>query len=114
VDANKGGELMSGQLIVFTNAAEGRDEEFNDWYDSVHIPEILALEPFRSAQRFRVADDQAFPQTHRYVALYQFDGDAGVALKTLTAAAGGFRMSDAMADPHMVVVEPTGGGALRS
>jgi hypothetical protein len=100
---------MGGQLIVFTNAADGRDDEFNEWYDSVHIPEVLALEPFTSAQRFRVADDQAFPQTHRYVALYQFDGDAGVALKTLTAAAGDFRMSDAMVDAHMIVVEPTGG-----
>jgi len=100
---------MGGQLIVFTNAADGRDDEFNEWYDSVHIPEVLALEPFKSAQRFRVADDQAFPQTHRYVALYQFDGDAGVALKTLAAAAGDLRMSDAMVDAHMIVVEPTGG-----
>jgi hypothetical protein len=100
---------MGGQLIVFTNAAEGRDDEFNEWYDSVHIPEVLALEPFQSAQRFRVADDQAFPQTHRYVAVYQFDGDAGVALKTLTAGARELHMSDAMVDPHMIVVEALGG-----
>ncbi len=96
---------MSGQLIVFTNAAEGRDEEFNDWYDNVHVPEILALGPFVSAQRYRVAEEQVFPQTHTYVALYEFEGPADVASKALTAAAPTLQMSDSMVDPHMVVIE---------
>jgi hypothetical protein len=99
---------MSGQLIVFTNAAEGRDDEFNEWYDSVHIPEILALGPFTSAQRFRVAENQVFPQTHQYVALYEFDGDADAASGALSAAAPTLRMSDSMTDPLMTVVESFG------
>ncbi len=97
---------MAGQLIVFTNAAEGRDDEYNEWYDSVHIPEILALEPFQSAQRFRLSDNQIFPQTHKYVALYQFDGDGDLASKALTEAAPTLNMSDSMVDPLMIVVEP--------
>ncbi|MCU1459480.1 MAG: hypothetical protein JWL73_3572 [Actinomycetia bacterium] len=99
---------MSGQLIVFTNAAEGRDDEYNNWYDSVHIPEILALEPFTSAQRFRVSENQIFPQTHKYVALYNFEGDADLASKALSEAAPTLQMSDSMVDPLMIVVEPLG------
>src|ERR1700733_3738030 len=96
---------MSGQLIVFTNAAEGREDEYNNWYDTVHIPEVLALGPFVSAQRYKVAEDQVFPQTHQYVALYQFEGPGDAAQKALIAAAATLQMSDTMLDPHMTVVE---------
>ena len=28
--------------VVFSNPAEGKEDEFNEWYDTVHIPELLA------------------------------------------------------------------------
>jgi hypothetical protein len=96
-----------GKMLVFTNAVDGRDEEFNRWYDEVHLAEVLALPVFTEARRFRLADAQRFPeQSHRYLAIYEYEGPAQDALDALAAAAGGFRMSDAMAkDTKVTLVE---------
>ena len=64
---------MPGKLIVFSSPAEGREQEYNDWYDHVHLGEVLALGPFTAATRHRVSDEQVFPVEHRYVAIYDFD-----------------------------------------
>jgi len=37
--------------VVFSNPVEGRDAEFNDWYDNVRIPELLAVPGMLSAKR---------------------------------------------------------------
>jgi hypothetical protein len=61
-------------FVVLTNAVEGKDEEFNDWYNNRHLPDILATEGFVAAQRFRLAEmnpEQEFP--HRYLALYEVE-----------------------------------------
>jgi hypothetical protein len=63
-------------LVVLTNAVEGREEEFNAWYDDTHIPDVLRSRGFVSAQRFRIAETnppQAFD--HRYLALYDVETD---------------------------------------
>ena len=61
-------------FVVMTNAIEGREDEFNDWYSNRHLPDILATEGFVAAQRFRLADmnpEQDF--SHRYLALYEVE-----------------------------------------
>ena len=75
-----------GRLVVYTNATPGQDDEFNRWYDEVHIPEILALGPFTAAQRFQIEDVPGFEEKHRYLAIYEFEGDAGDAVSKLLAA----------------------------
>ena len=48
--------------VVFSNPVEGKDDEFNDWYDNVHIPDLLqgsgdALrQALRPARRRRLPD----------------------------------------------------------
>ena len=39
-------------MVALSNAAEGRDEEYNDWYSNVHIPDICSLEGVLGATRF--------------------------------------------------------------
>jgi hypothetical protein len=70
---------MAGNLqIVFSYVPEGvTDEEFGEWYDA-HLPEILSIPGFVSAQRFRlepVVKDAAEPVSYRYLALYETEGD---------------------------------------
>ena len=36
-------------FLGLTNATEGRDDEFNDWYDNRHLPDVLAVEGFVAA-----------------------------------------------------------------
>lgn len=97
------------KMLVFTNAREGRDEEFNRWYDEIHLPEVLALPVFSGAERFRLAEAQMFAeQRFRYLAIYEYRGTAAAALAALTGAAGGFRMTESMApEVHVSLFEPS-------
>ena len=63
-------------FLVLTNATEGRDEEFNDWYNNRHLPDVLAVDGFVAATRYRMAELDP-PQTsgHRYMALYEVEAE---------------------------------------
>ena len=37
------------RLIVFTEPVIGREDEYNEWYDEVHLPEVLATDGFVAA-----------------------------------------------------------------
>jgi hypothetical protein len=64
--------------IVFSHLPESvTDEEFGEWYDA-HLPEILSIPGFVSAQRFRlepVVVDSIEPVSYRYLALYEIEGE---------------------------------------
>lgn len=63
-------------FVVMTNAVEGQDEEFNAWYDEVHIPDVLQVPGFVAAQRFRLAAmNPAQNFGHRYLSLYEVETD---------------------------------------
>lgn len=78
-------------FLVLTNTSGGRDDEFNEWYNKQHIPDVLNIPGFVAAQRFRLADAQMgrTESPWRYLAIYELETDdlAG-ALKDLTARVG--------------------------
>ena len=79
-------------FIVLTNPVEGKESEYNDWYDRQHIPDVLNVPGFVSAQRFRLADTQMSrdgDRAHKYLAIYEIETDdlAGT-LKELRARGG--------------------------
>lgn len=41
------------KLIVFSNPVKGKEDEYNDWYNNVHLNDALTLPGFKSAQRFK-------------------------------------------------------------
>jgi hypothetical protein len=86
--------MARGILYVETRpVSEDRLDEYNKWYDEVHIPEILALDGFVSARRFAPSGDGP------YVAIYEIDADdVQKALTTLgeAAASGRMQMSDVL------------------
>lgn len=85
-------------LLVHTNAAQGRDDEFNEWYDNVHLGEVLEVEGFTAAQRFALQDPNAPADARRYLAIYEMETDDPQAtLAALGAAAPNMQMSDALA-----------------
>ena len=88
-------------FVVQMNAVDGRDDEFNEWYYNVHIPEALAVDGFVAAHRFKISDTQrpgtdAYP--YRYLTIYEIEGDPAVALEAQLAAVPGMRMSRALGD----------------
>ena len=94
-------------LLVLTNPAPGREDEFNAWYDNFHLPEALEKIAGRvAAQRYRLTDaqrrdqwlaavpgrppgtDQREPDQWlpwRYLALYELEGDDVAALQAADA-----------------------------
>jgi hypothetical protein len=89
-------------FVVMTNATTGRDDEFNEWYNNQHIPDVLNVPGFVSAQRFRLSGTQLGGDTnkpYKYLALYEIETDdlAG-ALKELAKRRGTAElvMSDAL------------------
>jgi hypothetical protein len=62
-------------LLVFSNPVDGREDEYNAWYSDHHLDEILAIDGFVLAQRFRLVDARMTRDTpaapHRYLALYE-------------------------------------------
>jgi hypothetical protein len=79
-------------FIVFTNPVEGKESEYNDWYNRQHIPDVLNIPGFVSGQRFCLADAQMSrdgSRAHKYLAVYEIETDdlAGT-LKELRARGG--------------------------
>jgi hypothetical protein len=76
--------------IVFSQPPDGvSDEEFNRWYDA-HLAEILAVPGFVAARRYRldaVVADAGIP--HRYLCVYEIDGDPADAIAALAQAGYG-------------------------
>ena len=90
--------------IVFSNPAEGKDDEFNEWYDNVHIPDLLAIPGMLSAQRYdlRAAEiyrmEGATQPEHRYLLIYEMEGDVDAILQEIqeNVAAGKINMADCL------------------
>ncbi|MFI5052846.1 MAG: hypothetical protein ACHQDE_00670 [Acidimicrobiia bacterium] len=92
--------MAKGILVAHSAAAEGRDQEFNDWYNDVHLVDILKLAGFTSARRFKRIDaDDDTP----YMAIYEVEADDLQAAQASLGPAigrGEIRMSDVLAmDP---------------
>ena len=90
-------------LVVLSNAHEGTDDEFNDWYTNTHIGDIIGLDGFQAAQRYRLSDRQVGDgegeaPPYRYLAIYEVDGDdLGRAADSLASGVdSGMVISDAL------------------
>ena len=64
-------------FVVNSNPAEGREQEYNDWYSNRHLADLLALPGVVATRRFVLNDVQlsAAPQLFKYLALYEIETD---------------------------------------
>jgi hypothetical protein len=85
-------------LLALVNAAPGREEEFNRWYDQEHLADVLAIPGFVSARRYQAASAQLTgAPAHGYLTLYEIEtDDIAAAVAALRSAAGRIALSDAM------------------
>jgi hypothetical protein len=87
-------------MIVFTSPAEGREDEYNKWYDEVHLPEFSALDGVISGKRYNMEGDK--PQ---WAAIYELSVPPSEVFKAMNVALkeGKMHMSDSM-DPKSAVI----------
>src|SRR4051812_23391228 len=63
-------------MLVLSNAKDGREDEFNTWYE-VHMRETIdKLDGFAAAQRFQLAQLEGAPRVpYRYLVIYEIEDD---------------------------------------
>lgn len=75
-------------LVVQTNPVAGREDEYNDWYTNRHLADVLKVPGFKSARRFKLAQDDPGAKW-KYLAIYEFEtNDPVQALADLNSFAG--------------------------
>ena len=94
-------------LLVFTNPAQGREDEFHQWYDETHIPDVLAVPGVESAQRYVISPveteeiegaPQPPPPAHRFLVAYTLSRNGNDVMQEFTSriTSGQLPLSDVM------------------
>ena len=88
------------KYVVFTEPKAGQDDAYNDWYDNHHLGDVLKVEGFVAAQRFRIVElDSNSQPASRYMAIYEIEADdAQTVLDRMVTVAnsGGMVITDAL------------------
>ena len=81
-------------LIVYTSPADGREDEYNAWYDDIHLPEFSALPGVITGRRFQVVAEGK-PQ---YAAIYELSAHPDEVMAAMNEGIkdGTVRMTDAV------------------
>jgi hypothetical protein len=53
----------------------GREADYNDWYDKTHIPDLLAIPGVASAQRYAASPTSLNSPPSAYLAIYEIEAD---------------------------------------
>lgn len=56
------GEKQKYDFVVLSNPVKGMEAEYNKWYNTQHIFDLLHIEGFVAAQRFELSDAQLAPR----------------------------------------------------
>lgn len=103
-----------GKLLVYTKpVSEELEDEYNRWYDEVHLADVCSIPSITGAQRFTVSGTQMAmmePPDFEYLAIYDFVGPAQDVLDGLAAGGAEWDISPALdaVSARVVVVEDRG------
>jgi hypothetical protein len=62
-------------VLVFTECTDpAREEEFNEWYDNTHVPDVLETSGFVSGIRYELVGNPG-PGQGKYLAIYDVESD---------------------------------------
>ena len=93
--------MPKGLLLVFSQPVSAdREAEYNNWYDNVHLHDLVAVEGVVSASRYQVSDTQLVPEAAPdgppYLAIYEIEADDPAAVLAAIREGGAFRPGDAL------------------
>ena len=93
-------------MVVQSKAKEGRDAEYNEWYDTMHLDDILALPGMTSGRRFDFAAGLAGEPGRPYLTIYEIQtDDIGAVMAELGKRSmdGTIRPTDSLDGPESVL-----------
>lgn len=111
--------MPSYKLVIMSNPVPDREDDYNDWYQNIHLGQLMTLPGFKSAQRFRRVRSLVEGETQSYLAVYELEtDDIDAVLAGLRAAAERkeLTMSDTLdlANIHAVVYEEFGDAVVET
>lgn len=84
-------------VLILTEPTEGKEDEFNDYYENLHLGEVLATTNLQSAQRFKLVGQAGEPCPLPYLALYETEAeDAAEVINNLNESRPQRRQSDSL------------------
>jgi hypothetical protein len=72
-------------MVVQSKAVEGQDAGYNEWYDTIHMEDILDLPGVNSGRRFDFDSTMMGAPGQPYLAIYEIETDD---INTVTAEMG--------------------------
>lgn len=99
-------------MIVWSDPSDpSREDEFNDWYNSTHAPDMMKVPGFVACTRYKVSDVQLGPveTPGSYVAYYEIEtDDLASTPEAIMAAfsAGELPTTDVIVPGPIVFLEP--------
>lgn len=71
-------------VLILTEPTAGQEDEFNDYYENIHLDEVLATTQLETAQRYRLVEQAGEPCPLPYLAVYETEAEtAAEVLKDL-------------------------------
>ncbi len=89
---------MNCKLVALTRPLPGREADYHEWYDKVHLPELVETFGLVGAQRFKLVAKLMGADQNEFMAIYDIETDDPAALLGAMGAAsksGKLTQSDA-------------------
>lgn len=86
-------------MVTQSNAQKGRDAEYNEWYDTIHLQDICAIPGVKSGRRFESTPAMIGTPGQRYLSLFEIETDDPAAVMAelgKRSADGTMRQTDAL------------------
>ena len=93
-------------MVVQSRAKAGRDAEYNEWYDRIHLADICALPGVKSGRRFEATPIAIGAAGLPYLSIFEIEtDDPGAMMQEMgkRATSGVIRSSDALDAPASVL-----------
>lgn len=96
--------MHTSVLLVYTDVDPEHEEDFHRWYDEVHLPDLLSIDGFIGARRYKLSGPAPRNQQPacQYLAVYELaTDDTKEIMKRLSEEVA--RLGERGSYPHMRV-----------
>jgi hypothetical protein len=63
------------KLVVMSDAVEGQEADYNEWYNNQHLADVVAVPGFTGASRFKLRSVPMGQCGNQYMAIYDVESD---------------------------------------
>lgn len=82
------------KLVALTTPLPGREADYHDWYNNVHLPELVNQFGMQGAQRYQLVAKLIGADPNQFLAIYDIEtDDPGAFLAQMGAAAQAGKMT---------------------